>query len=83
VANPGVVTLGPWQLISKIVALLRTEIGLVDDDLAGRLSVPVKDIRRAVAIGYNQGKLDRCWTGTESYVVLPSAPAAQQAVSIA
>ena len=72
-ANPDVVTLGPWQLISKIVALLRTEVGLVDDDLAARLNVPAKDIRKAIAIGYNQGRLDRCWTGRESYVVLPVA----------
>ena len=81
-ADPGapgsarsVVTLGPWQLINKIVALLRTEIGLEDADLAARLDASVKDISRAMAIGFNQRKLDRCW----SYVVLPVASATGEA----
>jgi hypothetical protein len=39
-------------------------------------------VRRAVAILYRQSRVDRCWTGTESYVVLPVA-AAVEAVSAA
>lgn len=78
-ANRGVVTLGPWQMVNKIVALLRTEVGLVDEDLAVRLNAPIKEVRKAIAIGYNKGRLDRCWTGSESYVVLPVVSATAEA----
>jgi hypothetical protein len=70
-----------WRLVDAIPPVLRAEAGLTDDQLAGRLGAPARDIRAAVAILYSQGRVDRCWTGTEAYVVLPPHPAEAGAVA--
>jgi transcription initiation factor IIE alpha subunit len=68
-----------WRLVDAIPDALRPEVGLTDDQLANRFKAAAADVRRAVAILYRQDNVDRCWTGTESYVVLPAAPAMGEA----
>lgn len=71
-----------WRLVGAIPELLAVEVGLTDDQLARQFGAAEADVRRAVAILYRQDRVDRCWTGTESYAVLRVSVAAE-AVSAA
>lgn len=71
-----------WRLVGAIPALLVVEVGLTDDQLARHFFAAEADVRRAVAILYRQDRVDRCWIGTESYVV-PRVCVAAEAVSAA
>jgi transcription initiation factor IIE alpha subunit len=64
-----------WRLGRQTLAMLETDIGRTDADLAAMLGITLAELRPIIGVLYRQRKIDRCW----DYVVLPSRPAGQQA----
>jgi hypothetical protein len=60
------VTRAQWRLGDRVVTLLRTEIGLEDQDLAGLLEVGMAELVPVLRVLYRQRRIDKCW----SYTVL-------------
>lgn len=71
-----------WRLADRIPGAVASATALTEQQLAARLDASVGDVHRVVAMLTGRGLLDRCWTGTEAYLVLP-LPASGQGVSAA
>lgn len=52
---------------NQIAAILSAEIGLTDDEIAGRLGLPLSELRPILRAMYWSKRIDRCW----SYTVAP------------
>lgn len=59
-----------WSLMRRILALLASDDGLADDQLAERLGAHVADVRQASRVLYRQRKADYC---AGRVVIVPSA----------
>ncbi len=64
-----------WQAARRVVAILESDIGRTDHDLAAMLGITVAELRPIVGALYGQRRIDRCW----SYCVLPVRPMGQEA----
>lgn len=49
-----------WALMRLILSALADDDGLADAELAGRLGVPLADVRQAARILYRQRRIDMC-----------------------
>jgi transcription initiation factor IIE alpha subunit len=58
-----------WEIAmaGRITAILRQERGLTDEDLAGRLNLPMTEVRRLLGMLWRQRRVDRC----REYAVAP------------
>ena len=51
-----------WRLGDRVVALLGSETGLADQDLAARLGVSVAELVPVLRVLYRQRRIDLCWS---------------------
>jgi hypothetical protein len=68
------VTPAQWQMARRIPGILAGQVGLTDQMLAEHLNVTATELRPVVGMLISQRRIDSCWTGIESYLVLPAKP---------
>ena len=63
-----------WQMVPRIIGALTTETALTERQLAARLRVSAIELKPVLGMLIGRRRVERCWTGTDSYLVLAPAP---------
>jgi hypothetical protein len=60
-----------WRLSRRVLETVADQLALTEQQLAGRLGASATDVHRVAGMLIGQRQLETCWTGIESYLVLP------------